>query len=55
MFGRLHEHSTGADRGVCERTAQEQVRGRLHTREQCALHQHTEETDIVRSQCGVVV
>lgn len=46
MSGRIHEHSSGADRRVCERTAKEQVWGCLHPWEQCALHQHTEEKDV---------
>lgn len=40
LFGRLHEHRAGADRGVRERAAQKQVWRRVYPRQQCALHQH---------------
>ena len=41
--GRVHEHRAGAERGVCQRAAQEQIWRRLHQGQQRALHFHSEE------------
>lgn len=46
MPGRLHEHSLGTDGGVCKRTAEEQVRGRIYPRKQCVVHKYPEEEDV---------
>lgn len=46
MSRRLHEHSAGADGGVCEWPAEEQVRGRVHPGQQRAVHQHAEAQDM---------
>lgn len=34
MSGRLHEHSPGADRRVCQWTAKKQIWGCFHKRQQ---------------------
>ena len=44
MLRRLYEHCIGTDRGVCEWTTKEQVRGRLHPRQQRSIHLHSETT-----------
>merc|ERR1712080_656767 len=40
---RIYEHCTGANRRICERTDEKQIWGRIHPREQCVVHIHTEE------------
>ena len=43
LSGWLHEHCSGADRGVLQWTAEEQVWRCFHQGEQCAVHLHSEE------------
>lgn len=46
MLGRLHEHCPGPDGRVREWAAEEQVRGRIHPRQQRLVHLHAEEESV---------
>lgn len=48
LFGWLHEHRTGSNRGICQWSAEKQIRRCIYPWQQCALHFNTKETSIVR-------